>query len=736
MNKYRLYIRGSLALLLVLGVMTPSAMADTLFYDGFESGGYSAGGWIVSGASIDYLVKYAGVFSAKLDRTDSIIRIVNTTGYEDIVWTYYRGINGYEWWQGDDVIFQYTTDFGASWQTLEAPGNNSGWTFKAFALPAAANNNPNFAIRVLSSAGSDDYCWVDEVNVTGTLIRYTLSTSVTGSGSITLDPTQPQGGYLPGTQVTVTANPDTGYYLHHWSGNLSGSTNPTTITMDGDKSVTANFAKEEYSVDVSTVGPGSVTKDPAGPYNYGDSVTLTATPDSGDYFNGWSDDISGYDNPKVVTVYSDMDVTATFTDGAPPLTSSQEQWLTDMSYGTENIWPNLTPPQALALYDRAEEQLSLTSTYNVVYGQVVSRWWNGYDRSGPGMYETAGDSALWTGHYLAALCAKWEITRDQATKDEIWDVLEAYQMLTLVGRDGVLVRFAAPYDDAAFLPHNENYGGGVYWGTDSWTNYKWLGYPSRDTYYGFALGMAMTYHVFDGEDSSITNYVANLVVRVVDRLRGDDWWIDDGEGHITNPLPFWKCVFYRLAKTTANSYYGTMLDAGYNDAFLQASIIPPASESKYADEYYPANLTFVGLMVVNLFETDATKKAHYEAWLKDAFEDESMDHLNAAFAAHYCWGRWDVDRQGARGAAQGALYDMPGPVRWMEEVDSSALYPHYDATKSTIALFPRHRPTDDYIWQKTPTLMLGGADVPWEYPGVDLLLPYWMGRVVGVVPAP
>ena len=67
---------------------------------------------------------------------------------------------------------------------------------------------------------------------------YTLTTSAT-NGSVSLSP--PGGVYNAGTVVTVTAIPNSGYAFTNWSGDLSGSVNPTTITMNGNKSVTANF---------------------------------------------------------------------------------------------------------------------------------------------------------------------------------------------------------------------------------------------------------------------------------------------------------------------------------------------------------------------------------------------------------------------------------------------------------------------------------------------------------------
>ena len=74
---------------------------------------------------------------------------------------------------------------------------------------------------------------------------YSLNTTVSpsGGGSITANPTPNCGGtqYNPGTIVQLTAAPVAGYSFLSWSGHASGSTNPINVTMDGNKSVTANF---------------------------------------------------------------------------------------------------------------------------------------------------------------------------------------------------------------------------------------------------------------------------------------------------------------------------------------------------------------------------------------------------------------------------------------------------------------------------------------------------------------
>jgi len=59
--------------------------------------------------------------------------------------------------------------------------------------------------------------------------------------------TQPAPGlhlYLPGTNVSVTGVPDTGYYLDHWEldGKTIGSANPIVVTMDTDHLLHAVFS--------------------------------------------------------------------------------------------------------------------------------------------------------------------------------------------------------------------------------------------------------------------------------------------------------------------------------------------------------------------------------------------------------------------------------------------------------------------------------------------------------------
>ena len=77
---------------------------------------------------------------------------------------------------------------------------------------------------------------------------HTLTTvaSPSGAGLVSLSP--PGGEYEPGVQVTLTANPTSGYVFEHWAGGASGSSNPVAVTMTSDKSITAHFGPEVREV--------------------------------------------------------------------------------------------------------------------------------------------------------------------------------------------------------------------------------------------------------------------------------------------------------------------------------------------------------------------------------------------------------------------------------------------------------------------------------------------------------
>lgn len=74
---------------------------------------------------------------------------------------------------------------------------------------------------------------------------YILTTGVSpanGGTVVAMPSPNCQGNkYTQGTVVSLTATGNPGYVFSQWSGSTNGTQNPLTVTMDGDKNITANF---------------------------------------------------------------------------------------------------------------------------------------------------------------------------------------------------------------------------------------------------------------------------------------------------------------------------------------------------------------------------------------------------------------------------------------------------------------------------------------------------------------
>ena len=158
------------------------------------------------------------------------------------------------------------------------------------------------------------------------IVKYSLTTAISppASGTLTIDPPQPEGGYNAETVVTLTASAANGFAFSNWSGAISSVTNPLTITMDSVKSVTANFISSvipTYTLTLSTnpSGGGTIEAAPApngagGTYLEGTIVTLTATPAFNFAFTNFSGDVSSANSSVTVTMNGNKAVTANFVE--------------------------------------------------------------------------------------------------------------------------------------------------------------------------------------------------------------------------------------------------------------------------------------------------------------------------------------------------------------------------------------------------------------------------------------
>jgi len=142
-----------------------------------------------------------------------------------------------------------TITSGPGGTTDPAPGT---YTFDAgteVAITAIPNNRYRFLgwSGDVSSAENPITITINsDISITANFIRQYTLTLTSGSGGTT----QPSPGtyvYDEGTEVTISCIPRTHYRFSHWSGDASGTSDPLTITMDSDKTITANFIRVIYA---------------------------------------------------------------------------------------------------------------------------------------------------------------------------------------------------------------------------------------------------------------------------------------------------------------------------------------------------------------------------------------------------------------------------------------------------------------------------------------------------------
>lgn len=249
------------------------------------------------------------------------------------------------------IVDVYGLILGAG--SVSAPGSLVSISFTA----RLASGTSSVSLSDVGVTNETTYVPITVTNGTVILREFTLGVTLDGSGSVTKNPNQ--ATYAYGTVVQLTAVADSGWTFSSWTGNLSGSTNPASITMNGNRSVTAHFTQNQYTLTVTVDGSGSVTKNPnQATYTYGQGVTLTAVPGSGWVFSSWTGDLTGSQNPKTITMNGNKAVVAHFLDAAPPQISGAARTTsdpldTDPLYGWVNV--------------------SCTVTDNVAVSQVILR---------------------------------------------------------------------------------------------------------------------------------------------------------------------------------------------------------------------------------------------------------------------------------------------------------------------------------------------------------------------------
>lgn len=347
-------------------------------------------------------------------------------------------------------------------------------------------------------------------------------------------------------------------------------------------------------------------------------------------------------------------------------------------------------------------------------------------------YTRGGDSATWTGHYLAAEAFRYKVTNSADALANVWAALRGIRSLRVVTGTDLLARCLVPtgWPFASSITHEEA-GHGIYTGTVDGRNYQWVGHTSRDQYTGVFFGLGIAYDMV--EDAQVRAFIQTEVTALLNFLLDNNWALvmpDQSVSTVFLGRPDQQLSFLQVGRHINPAAFDSLY-VSYRAQYATLVITPIALEclDDYGS-YFKFNLDVANLYnLIRLEETPKNRKRYMKAY--KVLRATLQDHRNAHFNM--------IDRglkapDSERDTETRALLEdwLKRPRRdvWM---DSRLKYIPCGLTRACKAIAVADRVTTDFIWQRNPFDLVGGGAGTIETAGIDYLLPYWMARYYGVL---
>lgn len=394
--------------------------------------------------------------------------------------------------------------------------------------------------------------------------------------------------------------------------------------------------------------------------------------------------------------------------------------------------------------------------YHLPYGSLTSTH---FDRAYMGTWEDSlrdpsfnpgnqvrhggyGDSAIWTGHYLAAVAFRYGVTNDPAALAEARTVVESFNtMLKLRGVPGLLNR--------ALQPVVQSGAQGDYVNTYQGVDYACYDFISRDQYMGFFFGIAAAHELIP--DPTLRSRAQAAVELALDYILANGWTARRRNGEVSTTWAtshFQQLAWLHVGNRANPAKYGQALadHAGLADL---AWMGPWVTTLDPVSKYYKFNLSHGTFHTLLRLETDPGR------FFKEL---RGMRILRAA-VGHHQNAHFDMCYVSSDPALAPVLRDdvrnllalwLKRPRRYLSfdhnndpTIDkvtftgtSSAAVglPH---TSGTVAKFPLpldKRHCTDFTWQRSPFQLTSHGTGHEGEPGADFILPYWMARYYRVLP--
>ncbi|MGE0707997.1 MAG: hypothetical protein AB7N76_14875 [Planctomycetota bacterium] len=396
-------------------------------------------------------------------------------------------------------------------------------------------------------------------------------------------------------------------------------------------------------------------------------------------------------------------------------------------------------------------------------------WLDAYRDGGPGSqgsvvgFTDGGDSAIWTGHYLASQAYRWSVTGDADALDNVRAAVDGIgKLIDVNGGTGLLARICAPENS---LMGQQIQRDGVFRSAVI-NGVRWIGRNggggiSRDQYIGVLFGLSLTYDLV--ADQQVKADCARRITQIVDYFTAVHWFVDEDRPALDAPNGAMPTFYHQNAtQKLAWLLAGERMAPGRYAA--QLAWAGPEAETDWfsswtgtfgLDHYYKYNLGHVANEVYFRLEGDPARwQAMHRSWR--IMRRYVGHHRNAHFDLIEC-GIDPASRAVYFPATREALRRFLGrnhrevapPVVDLSNVVWVAV-PQIGYTTSgspsgaglssaTVQMpsepldFDQRAYEGNFHWQRSPfnAASPNAGNPRKEKPGIDVTLPYWMGRALG-----
>ncbi len=404
---------------------------------------------------------------------------------------------------------------------------------------------------------------------------------------------------------------------------------------------------------------------------------------------------------------------------------------------------------------------------------TLGTWLEDYRNGGAGnvggvhrQLTDGGDSAIWTGHYLAGEALRYASTQDPAALDNVRHAVRGLSALIEVhGETGLLARVAAPVA-SEFGQHLATYRDRRnvvrFMRGEMWIGSNGPYGISRDQYMGAFLGLSLAYeHV---PDLAVRAECRLRIEQMLDYLIKTGWFVDEDRPEFDPMTPQGRDGF--------PTFWSPGIDQKLNALLIGERVVPwakydaeiaavsPLAETEWLSNwmssfdnqsYYKYNLAHGTYYNYFRHETDPTRRAHMErAFL--VTRRMVGHHRNPHFELIHASVLPALRAQNHPAAKEGLRRFLDRPHRWATGpvVDLTGVtlvtipqvsvpLPGQNAPPATITIASEpldpvlRLPGGDFLWQREPFTPAtpNGGNPYLEEPGIAITLPYWMGKYHG-----